>query len=98
MPRRPSNVIHISKPPKSAFNKNRRASRLLLDQMIHVSRALIEHLKRHDNRESKEPITEARAGELVRCATAILHPHIGPQRSRGKSKTSGAKKGRRERA
>jgi hypothetical protein len=95
MPPRPSNVIRVPKPPRSAFDKDRPASRLLLDQMIHVSAALIERLKNLDNRESSAPVTEAQAAELVRVATNILHPHTAePDRAKRSKPRRGKKKGR----
>ena len=98
MPRKPSNVIRVPKPPKSAFAADRPASRLLLDQMIHVANALIEHLKTIDNRECPQPVTEAQAGELVRFVTEILHPHTGLQVRKAKRKPAAGKKKRRPRA
>jgi hypothetical protein len=88
MPGRPQNVIRVPQPPRSAFNKDRPASRLLLDQMIHVANALAAHLKTLDNRLSTAPVTEAQAGHFVRLATSILHPHIAPPQAKKKIKTS----------
>lgn len=75
MPAKPKNVIRVPKPPRSAFNKERPASRLLLDQMIHIANALGVHLKHLDNRAAENPVTEEQAGHFVRLATSILHPH-----------------------
>jgi hypothetical protein len=94
MPPRPSNVIRVPKPPRSAFDKDRPASRLLLDQMIHLSAALIERLKNLNNRESSTPVTEAQAAELVRVTTNILHPHTAGHRAKKSHSTRGKKKGR----
>jgi hypothetical protein len=88
MPGRLQNVIRVPKPPRSAFNKERPASRLLLDQMIHVASALAAHLKALDNRLSTTPVTEAQAGNFVRLATSILHPHIAPRQAKKKNQTS----------
>jgi len=93
MPPKPSMVVRVPKPPRSAFDKHRPASRLLLDQMIHVCAGLIEHLKKLDNRASAAPVTEAQVAELVRFATAILHPHTA-----GAAKKKRGKKTRRARA
>jgi len=98
MPRKPSNVIYVPKPPGSAYAEGRPASRLLLDQMIHVASALVEHLKTLDNRRSRKPVTEAQAGELVRFVTRILHPHTGPQTRKTGSKPGSRRTHRRARA
>lgn len=91
-----NNVVRVPKPPRSAFDKNRPASRLLLDQMIHAAGALVEHLKRLDNRAAEYPVTEAHAAEFVRLATSILHPHTATDPAKRKNKTSAKKsKGRR---
>jgi hypothetical protein len=88
------NVVRVPKPPRSAFNKERPASRLLLDQMIHAASALAAHLKTLDNRTAKEPVTEELAGHFVRLATSILHPHIAPSPAKTKSRAAGKKKGK----
>jgi len=88
-----SHVVRVPKPPRSAFDKHRRASRLLLDQMIHVSVALIEYLKNLDNRASSTPVTEAQAAELVRFATSILHPHTAAA-AKGKKSSKRARRSR----
>ena len=62
------NVIHVPKPPPSAFNKERAASQLLLDQMIHSARALAEHLRTLDNRATNTPVTEEQAGDAIPSA------------------------------
>ena len=72
---KPKNVVRVPKPPRSAFNKERPASRLLLDQMIHAANALSVHLKILDNRAAVNPVTEEQAGRFVRLATSVLHPH-----------------------
>jgi len=86
MPSKRSPVIRVPKPPRSAFDKNRPASRLLLDQMIHLSSALMEHLRSLDNRNAANPVSEAQAAELVRFVTSILHPHTGPAAKRPRRK------------
>ena len=94
MPAKPKNVILVPKPPRSAFNKERPASRLLLDQMIHVANALGAYLKILDNRAAQEPITEEQAGHFVGLATSILHPHTTSSLAR-KKRTARKKKGKR---
>jgi len=95
VPAKPKNVILVPKPPRSAFNKERPASRLLLDQMIHVANALGAHLKTLDNRAAPEPVTEEQAGHFVRLATSILHPHTAasPPRKRTTRKKKGNDRG-----
>ena len=89
------NVVRVPKPPRSAFNKERPASRLLLDQMIHAANALSVHLKALDNRAAKNPVTEEQAGHFVRLATSVLHPHAPA--SAAKKKTTARKKKRKNR-
>lgn len=89
------NVVRVPKPPRSAFNKERPASRLLLDQMIHAANALSVHLKTLDNRAAKNPVTEEQAGHFVRLATSVLHPHSPA--SAAKKKTTARKKKRKNR-
>jgi hypothetical protein len=89
---KPENVVHVPKPPRSAFNKERRASRLLLDQMIHAANALGVHLKTLDNRAAENPVTEEQAGHFVRVATSILHPHTAASPAK-KKRTARKKKG-----
>jgi hypothetical protein len=91
------NIIRVPKPPRTAFNKERPASRLLLDQMIHGAGALALHLKTLDNRASKNPVTEAQAGEFVRLVTSILHPHAAPGPAKNKIKRAAKTKKRRRR-
>jgi|SRR5690242_1546288 len=89
MPRKQSNIIKIPKPPRSAFNKHRPASRLLLDQMSHLASSLVRHLANLNNYESRSPITEAHAGEFNRFITSLLHPHtahLAAKKSGSKSK------------
>ena len=94
MPAKPKNVVRVPKPPRSAFNKERPASRLLLDQMIHVANALTVYLRTLDNRAAQEPVTEEQAGHFVRLATSILHPHTAASPAR-KKRTARKKKGKR---
>jgi hypothetical protein len=94
VPAKPKNVILVPKPPRSAFNKERPASRLLLDQMIHVANALGAYLNTLDNRAAPEPVTEEQAGHFVRLATSILHPHTAASPAR-KKRTARKKKGKR---
>jgi len=86
------NVIRVPKPPRSAFDKERPASRLLLDQMIHAAGAVAEHLKGLDNRASEHPVTEAHAGDFVSLATSILHPHTALRPSKRKTRTNTKKR------
>jgi hypothetical protein len=92
VPGKTQNVIRVPKPPRSAFNKERVASRLLLDQMIHAANALTAHLKTLDNRAAENPVTEEQAGHFVRLATSILHPHTATSPAKKKSKTSAKRK------
>ena len=94
MPAKPKNVVPVPKPPRSAFNKERPASRLLLDQMIHIANALAAYLKTLDNRASQEPVTEEQAGHFVRLSTSILHPHTAASPAKKKSRTTKKKKGK----
>lgn len=94
---KPKNIVRVPKPPRSAFDKERPASRLLLDQMIHTARALAEHLKTLDNRAAEHPVTEAHAGEFVRLATSILHPHTAPRAPKRKTGTNTKNSQRRRR-
>jgi len=89
------NTIRVPKPPRSAFDKERPASRLLLDQMIHAANALSVHLKTLDNRTAKNPVTEEQAGHFVRLATSVLHPHTAA--SPANKKGTARKKKRRSR-
>jgi hypothetical protein len=90
---KPKNVVRVPKPPRSAFNKERPASRLLLDQMIHAASALGLHLKTLDNRTTENPVTEEQAGHFVRVATSILHPHTASSAAKKRS-TARKKKGK----
>jgi hypothetical protein len=92
VPAKPKNVILVPKPPRSAFNKERPASRLLLDQMVHVASALALYLRNLDNRAAQEPVTEEQAGHFVRVATSILHPHTATSSAKKKSGTARKKK------
>ena len=92
MPDRPKNIIRVPKPPRSAFRKERVASRLLLDQMIHAANALGGYLKTLDNRATENPVTEEQAGHFVRLATSILHPHTAPSLAKKKSTVSAKRK------
>jgi hypothetical protein len=92
MPGKPTNVVRVPKPPRSAFNKERIASRLLLDQMIHTANALAAHLKTLDNRAAQKPVTEEQAGHFVKLATSILHPHTAPSPGKKKSKAGARRK------
>ena len=89
---KPKNIVRVPKPPRSAFDKERPASRLLLDQMIHVANALSMYLGTLDNRAAQEPITEEQAGHFVRLATSILHPHTATSSAKKKSGTARKKK------
>jgi len=91
---KPKNIVRVPKPPRSAFDKERPASRLLLDQMIHVANALSMYLRTLDNRAAQEPITEEQAGHFVGLATSILHPHTASSLARKKSRTARNKKGK----
>lgn len=93
MPAKAKNVVRVPKPPRSAFNKERPASRLLLDQMIHVANALGVHLKNLDNRAAESPVTEEQAGHFVRLVTSILHPHTAASSAK-KKRTARKKKGK----
>lgn len=84
----PKILIRVAKPPRAAFNKERPASRLLLDQMIQVAAALAAHLKDLDNRAVEHPVTEAQVGEFVRLATSILHPHTAAYPAKKSQKTT----------
>src|SRR5215470_18942207 len=90
----PRNIVRVPKPPGSAFDKERPASRLLLDQMIHVASALSTYLRTLDNRAAQKPITEEQAGHFVGLATSILHPHTAPGLARKKSRAARKKKGK----
>ncbi len=80
-------VVAIPKPPKSAFDKNRRAGTLLRAQAVHLRHALARHvqkLARHLNKVGEllaadlDAIkTEGDVSEYAKRVTAILHPHGG---------------------
>jgi hypothetical protein len=91
---KPKNIVRVPKPPRSAFDKERPASRLLLDQMIHVANALSMYLLTLDNRAAQKPVTEEQAGYFVGLATSILHPHTAPSLAGKKSRTARKKKGK----
>jgi len=91
---KPKNIVRVPKPSRSAFNQERPASRLLLDQMIHIANALAAYLKALDNRAAQNPVTEEQAGHFVRVATSILHPHTAPSPAKKKSRTARKKKGK----
>jgi len=99
MPSKPSNVIKIPKPPRSAFNKHRPASRLLLDQMSHLANSLVRHLANLNNYECRTPVTEAHAAEFNRFVTSLLHPHTAhPPARKSKSKSQAKTRTRSARA
>lgn len=78
-------VVPIPRPPKNAFNKDRRAGTLLKAQTVHHRHALSKYLKtvvRHLDRiaavlaiDLDSIKTEGDVSEYSRRVTAILHPH-----------------------
>jgi hypothetical protein len=86
MARKPE-IIEIKKPPREAFDKNRPAGRLLLDQTLHLRHGLAKHLEkvsRHLGRVAAVLAidvtaikTEGEVSEYAKRVMAILHPHGG---------------------
>jgi hypothetical protein len=90
MARKPE-IIEIQKPPREAFNKNRPAGRLLLDQTLHLRHGLAKHLEKVSRHLGKVAAllaidvstvrTEGEVSEYAKKVMAILHPQ-GVKRSR----------------
>jgi hypothetical protein len=68
-------VIKVPRPPKSAFNTNRRVSALLKNQMEHMQTAEFRLPARQQTNIYINKIkTEGEAAEYIRQVTARLHP------------------------
>jgi hypothetical protein len=86
MARKPE-IVEIPKPPRDAFNKNRPAGRLLLDQTLHLRHGLAKHLEkvsRHLGRVAAVLAidvgtirTEGEVSDYAKKVMAILHPQGG---------------------
>jgi|GraSoi_2013_40cm_1033754.scaffolds.fasta_scaffold49635_2 hypothetical protein len=84
---RKGRVVHIPKPPKSAFDKNRPAGALLRAQAVHLRHALARHVQkvaRHLNKVGEllatdlDAIkTEGHVSDYAKRVTAVLHPRGG---------------------
>jgi hypothetical protein len=61
-------LIHVPRPPKSAFYKDRPVSSLLKNQIRHLQEAEFNLIK-----------TEGEAAEYIRRVTALLHPQGAPK-------------------
>ena len=64
--------ISVPKTPKSAFNKNRLASGLLLAQLEHLETASGEYAPPRKKR--KKPLTEGQVAARIHELTRALHP------------------------
>jgi len=64
--------IRVPKTPKSAFNKNRPASGLLLAQLEHLETASGEYAPPQKKR--KKPLTEGQVAVRIHELTRALHP------------------------
>jgi hypothetical protein len=65
--------ITVPKTPKSAFNKHRVASGLLLAQLEHLETAAGNYSA--PKKKAKKPLTEAQVAARIHHLTRILHPH-----------------------
>ncbi|MEP6594051.1 MAG: hypothetical protein ABJC51_10180, partial [Acidobacteriota bacterium] len=66
-------VIKVPKTPKRAFDKNRRPSALLLDQIAHLEWAALPASQRKPHQLPKRKVrTEAQAAERVGQLTALV--------------------------
>src|SRR5580765_4173398 len=66
--------ISVPKTPKSAFNKNRLASGLLLAQLEHLETAAGEYPTPKNKR--KKPLTEGQVAARIHELTRTLHPQV----------------------
>lgn len=66
--------ISVPKTPKSAFNKNRLASGLLLAQLEHLETASGADYSA-PKKQRKKPLTEAQVAARIHELTKTLHPH-----------------------
>jgi len=64
--------ISVPKTPKSAFNKNRPASGLLLAQLEHLETASGEYAP--PRKKQKKPLTEGQVAARIHELTRALHP------------------------
>ena len=64
--------ISVPKTPKSAFNKNRPASGLLLAQLEHLETAAGEYPP--PRKKGKKPLTEGQVASRIHELTRALHP------------------------
>ena len=64
--------ISVPKTPKSAFNKNRPASGLLMAQLEHLETASGEYSP--PKRKGKKPLTEGQVAARIHELTRALHP------------------------
>jgi len=74
----PSNIISVPKAPREAYNKDRRAGKLLRAQVVHLREALIKHLEHVAVTVAIDPRSinsEGEASAYIERCTAILHPH-----------------------
>jgi hypothetical protein len=65
--------ISVPKTPKSAFNKNRPASGLLMAQLEHLETASGEYAP--PKKKAKKPLTEGQVAARIHELTRTLHPH-----------------------
>jgi hypothetical protein len=65
--------ISVPKTPKSAFDKNRPASGLLLAQLEHLEMASGEYPQPR-KKKGKKPLTEGQVAERIHELTRALHP------------------------
>jgi hypothetical protein len=65
--------ISVPKTPKSAFNKNRQASGLLLAQLEHLETAAGDY--QPPKKKGKKPLTEGQVAARIHELTRTLHPH-----------------------
>jgi hypothetical protein len=73
----PDNVVHVPRPPKSAFNPNRplKGNQLLQAQLKHFRKREQELAPEQQTGIDIASIaTEGEASEYIRKLTAILHP------------------------
>lgn len=88
-------VINVPKPPKSAFNKNRRLSTLLEWQIYHAQEAELSMPVGHTTDVYVNTIkTEGEAADYIRQITEKVHELHGVPIPKPKKKTKTAPRGR----
>ena len=76
-------VVTVPKPPRAAYDPSRPVSGLLISQIVHLQRIVLEGIA-----------TEAQAAEYIRSLmrrVKRIHPQIEPRRYRGRRSSVGKK-------